>query len=291
MALDTQLRYAREFFESVTRSPLTPHQTSGIRDVGLKVSDECVIEVQTIRGWKKGEVIPSGFTVPPGPEESTFGPQYHEPFPTTRRVERRSWDTSFAIEARHLDWVQQSGIKVGQSSDGSYVLTPEELVAAVRLLWIWQDIFVDRVEDVPMTDLVVLTIPTLPYAKPHRSKDPIYAKDEVRWQTTILPDMIGTIVERGTSLWVAKTTWVSKKDTTVDPSLGRWPLRMVHTYCQLNDATIKTNYPMKRMEPILSELANPSHRYFFSVDAAYGFYAVPIYPPHAYKTAFNTLLG
>ena len=48
---------------------------------------------------------------------------------------------------------------------------------------------------------------------------------------------------------------------------------------------------MKRMEPILDELSNPNHRYFFSVDTAYGFYAVPIYPPHAYKTAFNTLLG
>ena len=66
---------------------------------------------------------------------------------------------------------------------------------------------------------------------------------------------------------------------------------MVHTYCQLNDATIKTNYPMKRLEPILDGLSNPNHRYFFSVDAAYGFYAVPIYPPHAYKTTFNTLLG
>lgn len=78
----------------------------------------------------------------------------------------------------------------------------------------------EKVEDLPMTDLVVHTIPTLPYAKPHRARDPIYAGDEVRWQTTILPDMIGHIIQSGSSPWVAKTTWVSKKDTVVNPLYG-----------------------------------------------------------------------
>ena len=103
--------------------------------------------------------------------------------------------------------------------------------------------------------------------------------------------MIGTIINPGVSPWVAKTTWVSKKDTVVHPVTGRWPLRMVHTYCPLNDVIMKSNYPMKRIEPIFDELADPCHRYFFSADAAFSFYAVPIHPPHAYKTAFNTILG
>ena len=93
----------------------------------------------------------------------------------------------------------------------------------------------------------------------------------------MLPEMMGTIIQLGTSRWAAKTTWVSKKDTTVD-IIGRWPLRMVHTYCPLNNSTIKTNYPMKRIEPILDDLAKPGRQYFFSADTAYGFYAVPIYP-------------
>lgn len=293
---EIQLRYVREFFESVIEPPnIIQRQNqilgSDVHDLDQKISDGYAVEVPVIQGWKKGEVIPSGSTVPPGPEESWFGSHYHDPFPTTRRVERRLWDTSFTVGKEQLDWIQQVGITLGQSSDNSCILTSEERLSAARLLWIWRDIFVDRVEDLAMTDLVVHTIPTLPHSKPHRAKDLIYAEDEVRWQTTVLPDMIGNIIQGGTSPWVAKTTWVSKKDTVVDPVCGRWPLRMVHTYCQLNDATIKTNYPMKRMEPILNELANPRHRYFFSVDAAYGFYAVPIYPPHAYKTAFNTLLG
>ena len=182
-------------------------------------------------------------------------------------------------------WIHRVGIQLG-----SNILTAREREQAIRLLWIWRDVFVEHLGELPMTDLVTHTIPTYPEARAHRARDPVYAMDEVRWQREVLPKMIGKIVERGTSPWVAKTTWVSKKDTVVNEN-GRWPLRMVHTYCPLNDATLKTNYPMKRMEPILDELANPCYRYFFSADAAYQFYAVPIYPPHAYKTAFNTILG
>ena len=95
----------------------------------------------------------------------------------------------------------------------------------VKLLWIWRDVFVERVEDLPATDLVMHTIPTYPHCKAFRAKDPIYAKDEVRWQTTELPKMVGTTVERGSSPWVAKTTWVAKKETIIGEN-GRWPLRM-----------------------------------------------------------------
>ena len=66
---------------------------------------------------------------------------------------------------------------------------------------------------------------------------------------------------------------------------------MVHTYYLLNNVTVKNNYSMKRIEPILDELSRPSRRYFFSADTAYGFYSVPIHPPYAYKTAFNSILG
>ena len=226
--------------------------------------------------------IPNRAVTTLSPEEYWFGCQ--DPFPTQRRIERRVWDSSFMVDAVHEQWLSEAGIRIGQH------LTAHERAQAIQLLWTWKDVFVDQVHDLPATDLVVHMIPTVPHAKPYRARDPIYAKDEVRWQMTELPKMIGTIVDRGASPWVAKTTWVSKKETVVDKD-GRWPLRMVHTYCQLNDATLKANYPMKRIEPILDNLADPAHRFFFTADAAYGFYAVPIYPPHAYKTAFNTLLG
>ena len=236
-------------------------------------------------------LIPSGATVIPCPEEDWFGRQ--DGFPTSRRLSRRVVDDSLICWEVQEAWFRNSGIRIGEGpddSENSNYLTYEERRRAIQLLWTWRDIFVDKMEDLPMTDLVIHTIPTYPNAKAHRARDLLYAKDEIRWQTTILPGMIGHVVERGSSPWVAKTTWVNKKETTISPE-GRWPLRMVHTYCQLNDATIKTNYSMKRVEPILDELVDPNHRYFFSADAAYGFYAVPIYPPYAYKTAFNTILG
>ena len=182
------------------------------------------------------------------------------------------------------DWFATSRITIGS------FLRKEERRQVITLLYLWRDLFVEDIKDLLATDLVYHTIPTYPSARLYRAKDPIYAMDEVRWQTKMLPDMVGTIIQPGTSPWAAKTTWVDKKDTVRD-SIGRWPLRMVHTYCTLNNATIKTNYPIKRIEPILEDLYKAGRRCFFLADAAYGFYAIPIYPPHAYKTVFNSILG
>lgn len=285
----TQLLFVREFFQHVVSKSVLNLLTKDEGISGVQGATVAVATVETRDGKrraKKGKgkewTIPSGALVKPGPEEEWFGCQ--QDFPTDRRVERREWDLSIPVGKEQEEWILRVGIKVGKE------LGPKEREQVLRLLWIWRDVFVDDMAQLPATDLVTHTIPTYPGARAHRARDPIYAKDEVRWQTSVLPTMIGTIVDRGSSPWVAKTTWVSKKDTTVG-ELGRWPLRMVHTYCPLNDVTIKTNYPMKRMEPILDDLADPQHRYFFSADAAHGFYAVPIYRPHAYKTAFNTLLG
>ena len=52
---------------------------------------------------------------------------------------------------------------------------------AIALLYLWKDLFVEDVKDLPETDLVCLTIPTYPGARPYRSKDPIYAADEIPW--------------------------------------------------------------------------------------------------------------
>lgn len=67
--------------------------------------------------------------------------------------------------------------------------------------------------------------------------------------------------------------------------------RMVHNFVPINKATIHSNYPMRRMESIVNALAKENKRYFFSADAYNGYYAITIYPPHAYKTAFGTVLS
>lgn len=214
-------------------------------------------------------------------EECTFG--YQEMVYPERRPRRRLVPNTLATTEVEK-WFEQSGIKIGS------FLTTQQRHQVLNLLYVWNDLFVEKLRELPATDLVCHTIPTIPGARPYKAKDPIYAADEVRWQSRMIPEMLGTIIQSGMSPWAVKTTWVSKKETTLD-SVGRWPLRMVHTYCPLNNVTIKANYPMKRIEPILEDLSRPGRRYFFSADAAYGFYAIPIYPPHAYKTAFNSILG
>lgn len=104
--------------------------------------------------------------------------------------------------------------------------------------------------------------------------------------------MLGIIIGFTQSPWLAKTTFVDKKDSVPDPVTGfRKVLRMVHTYCALNNATIKSNYPMKNLEPIINDLAKDTRQYYFTSDAANGYWAVPLLAEHAYKTAFNTILG
>ncbi|KAJ5578711.1 uncharacterized protein N7459_007675 [Penicillium hispanicum] len=66
---------------------------------------------------------------------------------------------------------------------------------------------------------------------------------------------------------------------------------MVHQFLAVNAATIKMNYPMKRVEPILNRLSQTRWKAFFHSDAANGYWAVPLASEYAYKTAFITSLG
>jgi len=145
---------------------------------------------------------------------------------------------------------------------------------------------------VPATDLVVHSIPTYAGAKPHRAREIPSTPEEEAWQLNNLPNWLGVLIGFTQSPWVAKTTFVPRKDSTPDPVIGfRANLRMVHTYCVLNRVTIKSNYPMKRLEPIIDELTKESRRFYFSGDATLGFYTIPLLAEHAYKTAFNIVFG
>ena len=63
---------------------------------------------------------------------------------------------------------------------------------------------------------------------------------------------------------------------------------MVHVFCPINQATILSSYPIKRIEPVVNNLMRSTFSTYFQADAANGFWAVPMYPPHAYRTAFST---
>jgi len=66
-------------------------------------------------------------------------------------------------------------------------------------------------------------------------------------------------------------------------------LLMVHINCPNNHAMIKTNYPMKRMEPIINAVSMSRFKLYWWADSANGYWVIPMYWPHAYKTAFTLI--
>lgn len=219
-------------------------------------------------------------------EEAVFGTNYAS-FPTERRpVAYRKTVDEITTRTTIQQWFESSGLTIGDH------LTSQETDKIQRLLYTWKELFITDPRDLPATDLVIHSIPTYAGAKPHRARDVPWTPEEEAWQAKNLPAMLGSVIGLTQSPWLAKTTFVEKTGTVRDPVTGfREVLRMVHTYCALNNATIKSNYPMKLMEPILNDLAKESRRYYFTADAANGYWAVPLLAAHAYKTAFSTVLG
>jgi hypothetical protein len=48
---------------------------------------------------------------------------------------------------------------------------------------------------------------------------------------------------------------------------------------------------MRRVEPILNNLMQPRFLMFWWTDASKGYWAVPVWPPHVFKTPFSRALG
>lgn len=203
-------------------------------------------------------------------------------FPTDRRVAdfRRPVD-NITGEEEVQEWFRASKITIGDN------LSADELIRVQRLLYTWRTIFWDDPRAVPATDLVTHTISTHRWAKPHNTRMRNLNQKELEFFMHKIPSWEAAgVIHRCNSPWSAKTTLVPKKDGT---------LRMTQSYIQLNAATIKSNYRMRRIEPILQGLSRrraPNKRKFHGFsDAANGFYAVPLHRAHAYKTAFPTPLG
>ena len=161
-------------------------------------------------------------------------------------------------------------------------MTKEEKSRALRLLYTWKDRFCNDVKKLPATDLIEHQIPTI-RCHPVRSKPKLYTQKEAEWQKKHLPELLDAgIIDWVNSPWSTSCKFQVKKNGD---------LRMVCIYCPINDATIKTNYPMKRTEPIVNAMSMSRFKLYWSADGANGYWAIPIYRPHAYKTAFSSILG
>jgi len=203
--------------------------------------------------------------------ENTLG------FPTARRPidSIRRMDTRTPDETIH-DWFVGCQVSIGSR------LSEQHRKQAERLVWTWRDRFCNSIVDLPAADLIAHRIPTI-RCKPVRIKNALFTQKEVEWRGRHLPDMLSAgIIDWVNSPWSAKTKFPVKKNGD---------LRMVNAFCPINDVTIKSNYPMKRIKSILNSLSSSKYKIFWYADGANGYWAVPMWKPHAFKTAFSTVLG
>ena len=151
------------------------------------------------------------------------------------------------------------------------------------LLNTWRDLFCENISQMPQTDLLQHRILIYKNAIPRVAKPSLYTAEELLFQKRMIPELIDAgIISRCESPWSAKTRF---------PRKSNGKLRMVHAFTGVNDVTIKSNYPMRRIEPILNDMAQPWVRYNFCADAANGYWAVGVWPAHSYKLAFSSSEG
>jgi hypothetical protein len=174
-------------------------------------------------------------------------------------------------------WLEASGITIGANLD------EQQQHQALQLLWTWKDIFCDSLETLPALDLIYHCILTKRDCKPVRLKPQLSTAKEVAWFPKHIPAMEKAgIIDRVDSAWSIPSRFVRKNNNS---------LQLMHTFCLINEATIKLNYMMRRVEPVLNNLMQPQFSMFWWIDAANRYWAEPVWPTHVFKTAFSCALG
>jgi len=230
-------------------------------------------------GWKaEVDAMEEGNVESDGELQEAFGNTLG--FPTCRRAaeSKRAMDLTSSHEEIE-DWFDQGEgkeIQIGEQ------LMETEKAQAKRLLYTWKDRFCEGVRKLPATDPIEHRIPTVK-CNPVRSMPKLYTQKEAEWQKKHLPKLLDArIIDWVNSPWSTSCKFPVKKNGD---------LRMVHIYCPINNAMIKTNYPMKRTEPIINAMRMSRFKLYWWSDSANGYWAIPMYQPHAYKTAFSSVLG
>ena len=153
---------------------------------------------------------------------------------------------------RNISEVRKTLWELGLSQlIGDYEMTEGQKREVELLIYTWRDLFVVDPMEMPTTDLVMHTIPTYNNAKPVRTKEIVYSQREIQWQRENIPKLLKAgVISYCDSPWSVQTKHPIKKDGS---------LRMVNIFCPINQVTIKSNYPMRRIEPILNLLSQEKY--------------------------------
>ena len=147
-------------------------------------------------------------------------------------------------------------------------------------MYTWRDCFATSLRDVKATDLIEYSIDLEREAQPIRGTLPKYTVQEREFANKIFPELEDAgIIARRSSPWGARTKFPPKKK-------GSELLRVVHHFIPINRWTIKSAYPMHRLEEVVVILVKPGRNVFFKSDAANGYWAIPMKQGDENKTGF-----
>jgi len=249
--------------------------------------DERVMEVDVTNFNPKGTLTQPDLnvTLTCHIEEQAFK-STHLGFPTERRPIQSQRPLSDASESEINAWIERSPKMIGNLAD-----TEGKQAAVKQLLYTWRELFVDLICHIPATDLITHQKPTYPHMRAKFSLPPMYTPKERAYQREVLPALLDAgVITTVVSPWSARTKFPLKKNAEDKPHI-KDQLRMVHNFIPINAATIKEHYPIKRIEPIINDIAQRRISHLFKSDAANGYWAILLALEDSYKTAFASDLG
>jgi hypothetical protein len=127
-------------------------------------------------------------------------------------------------------WITRSKLTVGKFT------LEKDWVKVLQVFYIWCDLFVSDVLDMPTTNLMEHHIPTYTNTRPEAATLQQFTEEEECWeQENLLKLVEAKVISQSDSQWAAGTKFPQQKNSK---------LQMVHVLCLINTATIKSNYPM-----------------------------------------------
>lgn len=173
------------------------------------------------------------------------------------------------------------GLPPQPSTSSEALLIPESVSPEVRKLLLKHAHVFGKREGLPPDRGTFLTIPEMPGASPQFKHPYRLSRTEVLEVETQVKELLRQgLIEPSNSPYGAPIIFVQKKDGT---------LRMCCDWRKLNAQTIKSRYPLPRIDELLDSLQGA--KFFSSLDLQSGYHQILIHPEDAPKTAFTTPFG
>ena len=143
------------------------------------------------------------------------------------------------------------------------------------------DVFPDDISGLPPDREVEFTIDLIPGTKPISIPPYRMAPVELRELKAQLEELLNNgFIRPSISPWGAPVLFAKKKNGS---------LRLCIDYRQLNQATIRNQYPLPRIDELFDQLQGS--RVYSKIDLRSGFHQLKVWENDVYNTAFRTKYG